>query len=116
MMVAHLLKIDYVIEQPTSSLMPSVPFLNTVFEVTAAVHVVTWLGAFGAPSPKPLALRGSPAWLGAVIRRRPSKGVCPIRLCRRKGKKVTGNRQALSASQAYPLDFGIAIADCLVIV
>jgi len=108
-----MLQCEYVLEQPVSSIHHRAPHIEATYEHTMAERDITWLGSYGASSPKPLAFWGTPEWLSDLYRQRPKKGQCQELLAVRKGGKVSGRRKSLAASQCYPQAFGRAVAQAI---
>ena len=103
------------LEQPTESSMGRVRPMRTVLEFIPNIRrTTTWLGAYGAPSPKPIQIWHCDEKLVALKRKRPESVKMPVRLCtetKREGKRTySGNKKHLVASSAYPRDFGRAVA------
>jgi hypothetical protein len=104
-----------ILEQPASSSMPKAEPLATVFKYIGATRTMTWFGAFGAKTRKPLQIWHCDRVFANLRRKRPpiSPEVHEALVCRR-GRKFHGNQKALKASQAYPVEFGLAVAECTV--
>ena len=54
MLVAHLLKVEVLLEQPVTSVMPLCPTMKNVLSFIGMTRSVTYLGAFSGPSVKPI--------------------------------------------------------------
>ena len=64
LIIAGLMGVLWVIEQPVSSVFFETVALKTSMAFSANTHrCFTWLSAFGHPMPKPTILRGTPVWL-----------------------------------------------------
>ena len=110
--VCRALRIHYVVEQPSSSLLWHHPAINSALVSCGGGKASVQLGRMGAASAKPLTLCGSAPWLvrlAAWIRVRPLpvqlESLAPVQ-----GGWVSGRRDALAASSAYPVAFAEAIA------
>jgi hypothetical protein len=99
------------LEQPCDSCMPKVNPLAHVFNLVKATRVVTWLGAFGGLSPKPIQIWSSSDIVRELRRGRPIMDQ-KEKLVTVKNGKVTGTK-AMKQSQAYPPQFGAAVAAML---
>ena len=99
-----------VLEQPLNSVMPLCEPLKGTLSYIKAHKIVTWHGAFGGGSHKPLQLWTPGAAMTAMRRRRPRRSNGPA-LYWQVGKKYYGKKSALKASQAYSAAFGKAVAD-----
>jgi hypothetical protein len=99
----------YVVEQPVSSVLPSMPCMVAALQATNARRVVVHLGGFGASSMKTVVLLGTAPWLetlAAMSSRLWSsadrKRLRPLACTTSSG--VTGG-EGLSGSAAYPRFF-----------
>ena len=102
-----------ILEQPATSSMPKAEPLATVFKYVGAIRTTTWLGAFGAKTWKPLQVWHCDGVFANLRRKRPP--ISPEAheaLVHKRGRKFSGNHRALKASQAYPAEFGVAVAEC----
>ncbi len=97
------------VEQPISSLLWSFPPFARLLSFARANRTVTYLGAFGAASQKPVTLMHTSDWVHLLRRPKP-QGDFSECLVRRDAKGVTGIRTALKGSQSYPPEFGRAAA------
>ncbi len=97
------------VEQPISSLLWSFPPFARLLSFAGAKKTVTYLGAFGAASPKAVTLMHTSDWV-RLLRRPKPQGAFSDCLVRRDAKGVTGIGTALKASQSYPPEFGRAAA------
>ena len=61
-----------ILEQPLTSTMPRCQPLRSVFEFVKVTRVVTWHGAFGAKSKKPLQILSSHSMIECLKRPKPS--------------------------------------------
>lgn len=99
-----------VLEQPLNSVMPRARPLLTVFQFVGASKTVTYLASFGGETVKPLQLwHVGPAY-GALRRAYPIRFKAKFALVNRRGKRFSGKKGILKASQAYPPAFGAAVA------
>ena len=105
---------DPILEQPGGSTMPKCPPMRNVLAHTQATKLVTWHGAFGGSSPKPLQL-WSPDRRIAYLRRSRCDVTAEERLAEthgEHGEKFTGSG-IMRESQTYSREFGHAIANML---
>jgi hypothetical protein len=117
------LGLEFILEQPASSIMFSHPRLCQVQKFAAsgglrATRLVwTWMGAHGAPTPKPTLLLGTPSWLPGL-----KKTLCRADFAKARDTNVvvysegskgqvryTGS-SGLKETQAYPRGYGRATA------
>lgn len=98
-----------VLEQPLNSVMPRAPSLSHVLAFIQANKYVTYIGAFGGETTKPLQIWSSHSFLRSIVRSRPeSTGLC---LATRDGHgRFTGVKGLLQDSSAYTCQFGAAVA------
>jgi hypothetical protein len=72
-MLAALMGAHWIVEQPVGSGLCNIPEFDLLLNATGVDKpVVTWLGAFGSGSPKPLWLWGTAAWLPQLRRQKPA--------------------------------------------
>ena len=111
--LAHLVKVGTVFEQPLSSCADKAPCFSKLLASLHARRTVTWLGCFGFTSAKPLKLWHTQAWVGGLKRSRPSRGSFkrfkPLCYKNRHGK-VCGYSAQLKKSAAYTKEFGRSAA------
>ena len=102
----------YTIEQPISSIVEVFPVMKRLLQITEASRVVTWLGEFEAPSPKPIKLWTTSAWVKDLRRKRSCRPALKpsSSLVVKRGWQVTGVKAKLKESQTYPKAFGKAAA------
>ena len=110
LLLCFLVDVTYLIEQPLSSLLDQVPHIVSVLDYTNATYDITWLGAYGAFSPMCLKFYASCLWVSDLYRPKPAKHL-DRQLAVRKGKRVTGKRNALKASQVYPVLLGQVVGE-----
>ena len=118
----------YMLEQPSSSIMDEHPAFDPLIALAVAkkcrlLMVSTWLGLFGAPSPKCIKIYTNTAAAKQVKRtfnRSDSEAfVDGVRANTHKWindygeEKHNGNKGALGDSQAYPDEFGRAVAEAV---
>lgn len=100
-----------VVEQPSDSCMYKFTSLRTALNIAGANSLHTWLAGFcdQFPCPKPLVLKGTSSWLGALYRNKPSRTFNTEQVYK-KGidGKVSGGPM-LSSTSAYPWEFGQAV-------
>lgn len=114
-LLCALVDVDWAIEQPISSIMTQLPFVERLFEKLEVSRKTCWLGAYGADSPKLLKIYGFRAeWLKQLANGKPSFSTVSARLATsrvvRGVKKCTGCRGKLRDSSAYPKLFGSTVA------
>ena len=103
-----------VLEQPLGSCMPLLKSMRHVLHFTRSSKLVTYAGAFGARSVKPLQIWvTSSIALNNLVRERPA--MCDEQLASRDTSGgYTGKPLDLYESQAYTGLFGTCVAGCLV--
>lgn len=111
--LAHGMGLDWVIEQPQSSILHMHPRIQDLNQRTDVRQAQLALGAFRAETKKPLKLLCNCAWPGRLTKRRlPRDFVARIRPymvhVRGQTKRVTGNK-LLKQTQTYPRAFGRAV-------
>jgi len=107
-MLWELLGNEQVIEQPLSSIVDRVPLFCEMLRVCRLQRMTTWLGAFGAPTPKPLHLWSTCGFTDDLRRNRPCARLGLLSTTvwdDGKRKRVTGKRDELQQSSAYPDEF-----------
>lgn len=108
------LNIDFIVEQPMSSLLFSYPAIRDCLKDCGGIGINFMMAAFNGESPKPLLLKGSPAYLhvfAAVAKTRLRMAAKPTRrLVHKQGKFFTGNRSDLQQSSGYTRCMGTAMA------
>ena len=109
--LAWLRSVHMFVERPTSSLLNHFEPYAT-FASFALKHTVrTFLGAFGAGTPKPIIVDSDRPEVTQLLRSEPKHGQRLAEHVSKGGKKrVNGKKKALSESQAYPVGFGVAVA------
>jgi hypothetical protein len=112
MLVSFLVENVAVLEQSAGSTMPKTPPLNVVLRFASAKRVVTWHGAFGAATAKPLQIWSNNAIIEKLRRKKPV-GISG-HLCSNGGDSgYSGIPRRLFGSQAYMPEFGRAVADMM---
>jgi len=115
--VAFLLGIFFVIEQPKSSLMFNHPLLKSALEATGAIKIYVEMWVWGGRSTKGMFLYGTAPWLRElrahykVLRQTNAhmlENLEKLTTTDSRGK-VTGRKQELTESAAYPSAFGRCI-------
>ena len=101
-----------ILEQPLTSTMPRCQPLRSVFEFVKVTRVVTWHGAFGAKSKKPLQILSSHSMIECLKRPKPSGKSSTLAHPGEAGT-FTGKKQSLLQSQAYTPLFGKAVAEMI---
>ena len=107
-----------VLEQPVCSVMPCTKPMKLVLDFSCATRTVTWLGAFGAETQKPLQLihtDSNPISYQQLRRARPesmteSLTVAHPKKLGKKRQQFSGRKIKMKASEAYPYEFGLAVA------
>ena len=110
-LLSHLVSNIFVLEQPLGSVMPLAQPMKCTLAFTGADKHVTWHGAFGGASPKPLQLWSTNPGFKAMQRKKPTKK--NGKLTKQTGKSFTGNKAALKQSQVYSHEFGLAVGNIL---
>ena len=116
----------FAIEQPLDSFMYHLEAISSTLYVTGHSRVVSWMGAFGAQTPKPLEFRGTAPFISSFRRSKKQAdarlGIRKVRLYfnqKRVSKKSSGWRKSgwttgakgrLKLSQTYPRDFSSLLA------
>jgi hypothetical protein len=118
------LSLDFILEQPGTSLMFEHPRIRQLQALADAGglrpirSIWTWMGAFGAPTPKPTKLLGTPTWMLALRRtiRRTDfvKRTDMVTYAEDATGKVSySGSTGLKSSQAYPKGYGTATSKLL---
>jgi hypothetical protein len=103
------------VEQPISSLLWLFPPFARLLSFAQAKKTVTYLGAFGAQSQKPVVLMHTSEWVHLLRRPRPLQ-TFSLQLVQKDTRgKVTGIKAALKGSQSYPPEFGQVAANAKVV-
>ena len=108
------LGIDFIVEQPMSSLLFTYPAIRDALRDCGNIGISFMMAAYCGESPKPLLLKGSPEYLrtfAAVAKARLSRTTKPTRrLVHKQGKFFTGNRAELQQSSGYTRCMGASMA------
>ncbi|CAK0817453.1 unnamed protein product [Prorocentrum cordatum] len=106
-MVANLIDVHVVLEQPMSSVFDELPFLADY--MARMIRVPTWLGSFGAPTAKPLKLfTTSDKFRG--LRRSISRIGQPLaKLYTTTHGKTSGKKTHMKDSEKYTKEFAAAV-------
>ena len=108
LLVAHIRGVAIFVEQPSSSLLRSYEPFKTFWEYALRHTARTYLGAFGAKTPKPIDIMSNCSDVHK-LRRPPPQGL--DRLCSKDSKGgVNGKKSMMSSSQSYPSGFGRAVS------
>ena len=99
-------------EQPSSTVLHYMSPMNYVIKHCLPYKVLTYLGAFGAESAKPVLIWSSLQEVEQLKRARPTN---LEKLTTRDGDQVTGKNKMLKLSQAYPEGFGKAVSEIWVL-
>ena len=114
-LLAFLISVDFCIEQPPSSLLPSIKEMVHLLSIAKCRFTVTWLAAFGSLYMKPVRLMCSAPWMASMRRLKPKRELQHKFLVTYKmknGKKqVSGKQNELVLSSAYPPAFGKAVVE-----
>ena len=102
-----------VVENPTSSIVPRFSPMRELITEVLRERVHVWLGNFGAPSEKPLFLWTNWPALRHLARGKPQMSTASSLVTKEADGRVTGNAAELHDSQAYPPEFGVAVANLL---
>ena len=94
-------------EQPQGSLMSEFSPMREFISSCMPYSCHTFLGAFGASTPKPVVIRSSTQHIAGLARKRPRDLET---LAETKDGKVNGKSSQLKQSAAYPKAFGEAVA------
>jgi hypothetical protein len=112
--------IHWIVEQPSSSVMVYGPEMDVIKHHYNMVEVKTWMGAFGAASPKATVLYSSSDWINAMQRsldrtklKKQDAGK-NLDIARQyvdtAGRRRVQGGHGLKATQAYPDGFGVSLA------
>ena len=130
-------KVVWSVEQPRGSILYCVQAVKVVMEVTSANRWITWLGAFGCKSPKPIEMystlpeadmylvrnqksANSRAGKRAGVKKRPAALLTKqtAKTSSSSGSDswrpnvwITGNKKKMKQSQEYPYESAAKIAD-----
>ena len=112
--ILHAKQVYWIYEQPTSSILWSHPRMETFIKQYFAWRCHTWMGAFGAPSPKGTVLWSSRPTIRKMSRNLPDKDWTAQMVTKSQkadGRLSVSGSTDLKASQAYTPEFGFAILD-----
>lgn len=112
-MLGHFTRCFFAAEQPTSSCFGQLPMVANFFVEIETVIIIFWLGAYGAPTKKPVRVWTNMHIMEEIRRKRPltSGNVVLVTRKIKLGKmRVYGKKQALRLSAVYPQAFGQAVA------
>ena len=111
---ACLLGVLWIVEQPITSVFWFHPAMQIVRFLCRPDRIVTYLGAFGGSSVKPLSLVGTVGAqrMSMLKRKRPKMASSPKFWVRNKRRWVSGGK-LLHVSGAYTAEFGEAITSAL---
>ncbi len=112
--VSHVLGNEPVLEQPLNSCMPRARPLETVLKFCGASRCNTWLGAYGGETAKPLQLWHCAKEFASLKRKLDCRFKPRFSLVSRKGRRFSGKKGVMKASQTYTTEFGAAVARCTV--
>ena len=107
LLVAWLRGVHLFMENPVSSVIQHFSPMREVVQCLLTHRVVCHLCSFGADTQKSVAIWSTTPLVSKLYR---PKVPTSKRLCTRDGDSVTGKAKELKQSQAYPRDFGVAVA------
>lgn len=107
--LARLCGITCILEQPLNSFLPLTPLMSSVLEFCQSAKVLTYLGAFGHETVKPLQLWSSSSAFSSLNRPKP-QGLEGSLVTRSDDGSYTGIKDALVASGVYPRAFAAEVA------
>ena len=108
-MLGALVRVDPILEQPQTSVLHLLPTVKRVFALLQVRKTITYLGAFGSPTKKPLKLYHVKTWPRHLTRPKPV-GKRQQLATKNKSGGCNGDRKMLLFSSAYPIAFGEAVA------
>ena len=111
-MLAHSRHVWCWLEQPLSTVMQHFTPMKETIQYIMPYSQQVWLVAFGAESTKPLCIWCSSPLVHGLKRAKPSTSTKS--LCTKTKTGVTGNKDDLVASAAYPPGFGKAVGTIMV--
>ena len=103
--------VDCWLEQPSSSVMKAFSPMKEILTTFMPFHQQVWLSAYGAQSHKPLTIWSSNACVALLARKKP-KAVFK-KLYKMKNGRTQGVVSDLKQSAAYPVAFGVAVANII---
>ena len=132
-MLVHTRGVKLFIEQPFNSMFFLVGCMKSTLDMISAQRMITWLGGFGHPSPKPLEIFYTfnvPLVRDMLVRtakdaKRGDRSVTKLATFQKRRSKhvskrawsktvhVTGRKAQLESSKAYPPAFCNACADLI---
>jgi len=122
-MVGLCLAVEFVLEQPRSSLMALHPRFDQLLELAGIGafklirYVATSMGAFGGPTQKATSLWGSIAWLEKLgrtyTREHKERHRLVTEYIDKHGKRRWNGSKNLKSSQVYPRGYGKAFAQLM---
>eukprot|EP00435_Cladocopium_sp_Y103_P027172 s303_g6.t1 len=107
-------RVFWIYEQPSSSILWSHPRMEAFIRRFFAWRCHTWMGAYGAPSPKGTVLWGSRPSIKKMARNLPDKewsANMTKKTTNSQGKTTVCGASDLKGSQAYTPEFGFATLD-----
>lgn len=107
--LCRLCNITTCLEQPLNSCLPKCPAMSSVLQFCRMGKFVTYLGAFGGKSAKPLQIWTSSAAFSHLVKAKP-EGLDGGLVTRSENGSYTGNKIALEESGVYPPVFGTEVA------
>lgn len=108
--IAWVLGCRCIIEQPLQSCLVKLKPLSSVLSFAGTTRSVTWLGAFGSLTPKPLQLHHTHRKFASLRRRQPTLKIRHLLVNKLQGGRFRGKAKELKASQCYTEAFGRAVA------
>ena len=113
--------VDFIHENPLGSIIEAHPRWQWLWHlhrlgILALQKVSTWMGMFGAPSPKPTALISSAFWISHMKRRLdrkkkkfPKKDIVRKTISKKTGRAQCTGGKDLKATQGYPYKYAKAL-------
>ena len=95
------------LEQPVSSIMFHFSPLHAFCTAALPFSQITYMGAFGGSTCKPLIVKSTTSRVAQLACRKPT---CLKTLASREGSQINGKQKELKLSQAYPRKFGLKVA------
>ena len=113
--ILHSKQVYWIYEQPSSSILWNHPRMENFMRKHFAWRCHTWMGAYGAPSPKGTVLWGARPSIKRMSRNLPEDVEWTADMVKKSttsdGRTSVSGSTDLKGSQAYTADFGFAILD-----
>lgn len=107
--LCRLCNITTCLEQPLNSCLPKCPAMSSVLQFCQSAKFVTYVGAFGGPSAKPLQIWTSSPAFSHLAKAKP-EGLDGGLVAKSDNGSYTGNKYALEQSGVYRPEFGAEVA------